>query len=175
MRNQLLPKFKTERSQHGGSLKNPQKRKRPLSFRARNHFVLRSTKAKGVWSFRKHKHEISVILQKFAKRHHIGLQNSANVGNHIHLSLECGSRKQYVKFIRAVSAAIMMKVTGYSRWNKAPEGFQFWDARPFSRIVASWKELKTLDKYIVKNQLEGRGAMPEVARWLADMGWSGSG
>ena len=163
--------IKPERSQHGGSLKNPQKRKRPLGFRSRNHFVLRSSKAKGSWSFRRHKFEIAEVLKKFARKHHVGLVSYANVGNHIHLQLEIPSRNQYRKFVRAICSAIMIQVTGYSRWKPSPKGFRFWDGRPFSRIVSSWQEARILDRYFNKNRWQALGANPTEARFLANLGW----
>lgn len=170
MKNQLTfakIKSKPGERRHGGEIKNPQKTKRPLTFRFRNHFVLRSTKAKGEWSFRRHRFEVAEILRRFARKHSIGLTSYANVGNHIHLSLEVSNRESYRKFIRAVSAAIMMQVTGFSRWKKAPENFQFWDARPFSRILVSWKEVLTLEKYLELNRWEGTGMKrAEARRWL---------
>lgn len=160
------------RSTHGGALKSPQKYRRPLALRGRNHFVLRSTKAKGSWSFRRHKFEIAEILKRFASKHLVGLVSYANVGNHLHLNLEIPDRKSYIRFIRAISSAIAALITGYSRWNKAPEGFQFWDARPFSRVLSSWKEARILDRYIVKNVWQALGAQPQEARDLAHLGWN---
>lgn len=171
MRKQKSFNFKKYPSAHGGSLTNPQKRKRPLALRTRNHFVMRSSKAVKQWSFRRHKFVISAIIKKFAQRHHIGLVSMANVGNHLHLSLEISNRKQYRKFIRAICSAIMMQVTGYNRWNKAPEGFQFWDARPFSRIVSTWKEIQNLDRYLSKNRWQALGASRSEAQDLARIGW----
>lgn len=155
---------------HGGEISNPQKNKRPLGFRSCNHFVLKSSVAKGKWSFRQHQKTIDLILRKFAKKHHIGLISYANVGNHLHLKIEISTRKQYRKFIRAISSAIMMAVTGYNRWNKAPEGFKFWDYRPFSRIIASWTEVKIIDQYILKNKWQGIGKNNTTARLLASIG-----
>jgi hypothetical protein len=97
------------------------------------------------------------------------------VGNHIHLSLEVSSRENYRKFIRAVSAAIMMQVTGYSRWKKAPAHFQFWDARPFSRLLTSWKEVITLKKYLELNRWEGTGVKRAEARQWLNLIWSHAG
>ena len=163
--------LKKQRATHGGSLKNPQKHKRPLGFRTRNHFVLRSSKAKGAWSFRRHKFEIAQILKKFARKHHIGLISYANVGNHIHLQLELSDRRNYRRFIRAICSAIATRVTGFSRWNNSPEGFRFWDARPFSRVLSSWREVQILDRYIVKNIWQALGAGPQEAKDLARIGW----
>ena len=167
--NKILKKTKSE---HGGSHKHPKKRKRPLALKSHTHFVLKSTMAVGEWSFSRHKNKINHILKHFAKKHHIGLVSYANAGNHLHLDLEISTRAQYQKFIRAISASIVMAVTGYSRWNKAPQGFQFWDARPFSRIVSSWREISNLKQYILKNQWEGIGKPIQLARLLAKQGWT---
>jgi hypothetical protein len=167
-----ISQIQNKRSEHGGSYSNPQKRKRPLSFRSHTHVVLRSTKATKNWSFRRHKYKIRQILEAFSKKHHIGLVSHANVGNHLHLNLQISNRKQYQKFIRAISSSIMMTVTGYNRWKKAPTAFQFWDARPFSRIVTSWREVLNLKQYIRKNQWEGHGTPLEFARYLAKQGWT---
>jgi len=58
-----------------------------------------------------------------------------------------------------------MQVTGYSRWQKAPKGFRFWDYRPFSRVLCSFKEFLTLKNYIQINQLEGLGYTRSEAKY----------
>ena len=165
------PGFKKEKSDHGGSLPNPQKRKRPLGFRSTTHLVLRSTKAVKKWSFRRKHNFIEDTLYKFAKKHHIHVLSHANVGNHLHLHLRISSRKNYKAFIRALSSAIALGITGYNRWNKAPEGFKFWDQRPFSRIVSTWNEFMNLKKYVELNRWEGLGADRDVAHEFMKLGW----
>jgi hypothetical protein len=66
-------------------------------------------------------------------------------------------REHYRSFIRAITAAIMMRVTGFNQWNPKPKGFQFWDLRPFTRIVSSFKYIMNLRDYIQINKLEGFG------------------
>jgi hypothetical protein len=148
--------LKTQKTEHGGSLKHPQKRKRPLSTKLTMHLQLKSTQARGPWSFRKHKTEIDKILKKFAGRYHVEIISYANVGNHIHLHIRLFRREFYTPFIRAVTAAVMMKVTGFSQWRPKPDGFQFWDHRPFSRIIQSYQAFKNMVDYIQINYLEGR-------------------
>ena len=165
------PGFRKQKSDHGGSLRNPQKRKRPLGVRSSLHLVLRSTKARGQWSFLRHKSEIEQLLEKFSKKYHVKLNSFANAGNHLHLHIKVPSRKHYRAFIRALSSAIMMKVTGYSRWKRTPEGFQFWDQRPFSRIISTWSEFLNLGKYVQLNRWEGAGVGRQTARKLVKHGW----
>ena len=156
--------FKARKTDHGGDLKHPQKRARPLSTRDSMHLVLRSTKAKGKMSFYRHKKQIDQILQKFAAKYHIQLKSYANAGNHIHLHLKLFKRQSYIKFIRAVTAAIMMKVTGFCRDRPKPLDFQFWDQRPFTRLVRSYKAFQNLVDYIQINVFEAMGYSRQEAR-----------
>ncbi len=156
-RTRQMQLLKKEKSDHGGSIPHPKKRKRPLGRRKSMHMVLRSSKAKGSWSFRRHQEAIENVLNKFAKKYHIQILDHANVGNHIHLHLKTSTRNNYKAFIRAVTSAIRSLVTGYSRWNPAPNAFSFWDLRPWSRVLNSFIEIKNLNKYIGINQLEALG------------------
>jgi REP element-mobilizing transposase RayT len=155
---------KREKSEHGGSLKNPQKRKRPIGVKSSMHLVLRSSLATGDWSFRKHHKPIENILQKFSKKHAVHILDWANVGNHLHLHMRVYDRRGYRNFIRAITSAIMIAVTQFSRWRKAPLDFQFWDARPFSRILSSWREILNLRDYVKINKLQGLGWPKSFAR-----------
>ena len=162
--------FRQEKSEHGGSYKNPQKRKRPLGLRSSTHVVLRSTKAKGGWSFTRNHKIVKELLTKFSRQNHIKIINCAIVSNHIHLHLKVLNRKSYKSFIRALTSALYIRITGFSRWNKAPKDFQFWDQRPFSRIIATWKEYLTLKNYVEVNRWEGLGFHRRIARDLLSMG-----
>jgi REP element-mobilizing transposase RayT len=164
------PGFRPEKSEHGGSIKNPQKRRRPIAIKNTMHLVLRSSQARKERSFRRHQGAIDRILKSFAKKYHVELLSSANVGNHLHLHIRPDSRKSYQAFIRAITAAIMMRVTGFSRWQKKPEGFQFWDQRPYSRIISTWREFLSLKRYVQVNKWEGSGVSRSVARYFTQMG-----
>jgi len=130
------------------------------------HFVLRSTQAVGRWSFIRHKGKISKILEKFAARNGITLKSTANVGNHLHIHLQISNRHTYRAFIRAITAAIMMAVTGVSRWSKTRLEKKFWDLRPFSRIVVGFRSVLSLNDYIAVNRLEGDGYSRDQARYM---------
>lgn len=151
---QLLKPHKTD---HGGDHKNPQKRARPLSTKESMHLVLRSTKAQGSLSFYKHKKEIDQILQRFAAKYHIQILSYANAGNHIHLHLKLFKRQTYTKFIRAITAAVMMKVTGFCRDRPKPLNYKFWDQRPFTRVIRSFRAFKNIVDYIQVNVFETMG------------------
>lgn len=111
------------------------------------HLVLRSTRAKGEWSFRRPRNEalINRIVDKFAVIYGVRVVSMANVGNHLHLQIKLSNRFGYRPFIRAVTSAIAMAVTGVNRWTKNQENApgqrtrkkreKFWDYRPYTRVV----------------------------------------
>lgn len=160
-------KFPNNRITYGGDLLRTRKGRqgpRPLSVDNSMHFVLRSTQAKGRWSFRQPRHfqRIEKILKSFAEKHGIDIYSQAIHLNHVHLQAKVPSVQSYKRFIRAITAAIAMAVTGMSRWN--PLDIKFWDRRPYSRIVLGYAEEVTLHDYIEINNYEAAGFTREEAR-----------
>lgn len=184
MKTTQLKLFKNEASSYGGDLLKSRKgraRPRPLASRSTMHLVLRSTKAKGQWSFLKldNGKKIRAIVEKFANRHKVKIISLANVGNHLHFHIKLANRHSYRPFIRAISSAIAMAVTGRNRWTvgngrrneSAANGSgrtmeKFWDRRPFTRIVQSYLGYLKLSDYIKLNRWEGFGVAKSQARML---------
>lgn len=157
-------------SAYGGTLLRTRRGRtggRPLSTRETMHLVLRSSQARGEWSFRKPAHErrIRQIVAKFARRNGVKVLSLVNVGNHLHFHVQLTHRQLYRPFIRGMTAAIAMAVTGASRWRKGTRA-RFWDYRPFTRIVRGFRAFLTLRDYMAINRLEGAGVPRERARWL---------
>lgn len=171
-----------EKSAYGGDLlktRAGRRGARPLSTRETMHLVLRSTKAKGEWSFRRPRNKVHVnrIIDKFSVAYGVRVISMANVGNHLHLQIKLSNRFTYRPFIRAVTAAIAMAITGRNRWTlaarkaKPPSSEKsrrekFWDYRPFTRIVESFKAWLNLKDYVRINQLEGAGYKRNDARFM---------
>lgn len=161
--------IKKIKSAYGGSLLKTRKGRqgrRPLATRATMHLVLRSTKARGEMSFKRTQHSkaIARIVGKFSSKYGVQILSLANVGNHLHFHIKLGNRHTYCRFIRAVTSAIAMAVSGVSRWN-AGDGSKFWDYRPFTRIIdGGMTAFLRLRDYVRINQLEGEGFIREVAR-----------
>lgn len=180
-----------EKSAYGGELlktRAGRQHGRPLSTRDTMHLVLRSTKAKGEWSFRRPRNAAHVnrIIDKFAVIYGVRVISMANVGNHLHLQIKLANRFTFKPFIRAVTAAIAMSVTGRNRWTKAgghggegggalvgaakPSSMmkreKFWDYRPYTRVVEGFKAWLTLKDYIKINEFEGAGYKRDDARFM---------
>lgn len=170
-RTKQLTFFKRGEHAFGGSLMTKRKGRcaRPLSVSKSMHLVLRSSRAKGEWSFRKSQNarRIREIFQKFSRKFGVRILSAANVGNHLHLHVQLTNRQTYRGFIRAVTSAIAMAITGGSRWQVPQTGrLKFWDRRPFSRIVQGYRDRLRIEDYLRVNQLEGEGFSRSLARVL---------
>jgi REP element-mobilizing transposase RayT len=168
-RSTQLKLLRDEPSAYGGDLLKSRKGRahgRPLHTKHTIHLVLRSTKAKGAWSFKKHENEkaIELIFRKFSSKYGIKVLSLANVGNHLHAQIKLTNRFGYAKFIRAITGAIAQAVTGQSRWRNSGTKLNFWDRRPFTRAVKSFRAYLNLRDYIRINQLEGFGYSRDEAR-----------
>ena len=161
--------LKKENQAYGGDLLKTRKersRPRPLDTRNSMHLVLRSSKAIGQKSFRtaKNQAKIKSIVAKFAAKNGIKILSLANVGNHLHFHIRLSNRYCYKPFIRAITSAIAMAVSGINRWNRKTGAtsascarLKFWDYRPFTRVVFGLRAFLALKDYVQVNQLEGSG------------------
>lgn len=142
---------------------------RPLATKNTMHFVLRSSKAKGIWSMARpnNRKKIDRITRKFAQKYGVRILSLANVGNHLHFHVQLTNLFTYKAFIRAISGAIAIAVTGQNRWTKVNDGpkLKFWDYRPFSRVIAGGRRaFLAVKDYLQINQLEGFGFKRDVAQ-----------
>jgi REP element-mobilizing transposase RayT len=155
----------------GGSyLKNSNpKTPRPISIKKSMHLVMRSSYAKGEYSFLKRAKKIQDIINTQGKAFGVKVYRQANGGNHLHLVILPRSRQAFNGFIRAISGLIARCVLDVERGRsffksdgKNPAGF--WDKRPFTRIIEWGREFKTVSTYLVQNTLEALGFIPYQPR-----------
>ncbi len=182
--------FKKASKSYGGTLLNTRKGRshgRPLSTLQSMHLVLRSSLAKNDRSFKnpRNAREIQKIIAKFSSKYGVKVLSLANVGTHLHFHIKLGHRLSYYKFIRAITSAIAMHVSGRNRWtveaaaseiassqtastekSKMLPPQKFWDYRPFTRIISGLRDFLTVHDYVQINQLEGLGVPRSQARWL---------
>ena len=180
MKSQQTDFFAKKSGSYGGTLMKKRSGRigaRPISTHQTMHLVLRSSKATDDKSFKiaKNSKKIHKIINCFANKYGIHILSLANAGNHLHLHLKVTKRIGYVRFIRAISSAIAMHVTGINRWSKSStttvniNGKQkFWDYRPFTRIVIGRKDFLNMEDYIQVNQLEGFGVKRVFARIMIE-------
>lgn len=133
---------------------------RPVSIKHPMHLVLKSSQAKGEFSFLRpaNRRSIELALKKHSQRCGVVVLHVANVGNHLHLMLRFKRRALYKSFIRGFTAAIALSVGKRNRWKKSKSKLEkFWSYRPFTRIIESKRHFLTTRDYIFINELEGQG------------------
>ncbi len=89
----------------------------------------------------------------------------ANSGNHLHLVILPRSRPAFQAFIRAVSGLIARITLKVERGRAL--GIRFWDARPFTRILAWGRDFRRTSDYLLRNTLEALGFIPYRPRTSA--------
>jgi len=157
--------------EHGGSLrKNRRKIARPFCAKRPIHVTMRSSRARGAWSFlhRSNKGIVHLLVLDTAERYDIRIHKWQNVGNHLHLVVQATSRKLFQSFLRVLPQRIVFAVTGTRKNN--PIG-RFFDEIAHSRVVNWGQEFQTVLNYVWKNTLEALGfsrseisAMRQAAR-----------
>jgi REP element-mobilizing transposase RayT len=107
------------------------------------HLVLRSSQAKGEWSFLRSRNAkvVKSVVEKFAFVYGVKILSLVNVGNHLHLHIRLGSRFGYKPFVRAITGSIAMAITGKTRWTRAriksAEAASLVSATPSSKAITS--------------------------------------
>jgi REP element-mobilizing transposase RayT len=153
-----------EKTIFGGSLfKGNAREKRPFSRKCATHTVMRSTHARGGYSFllKKNQKSLRRIVYGAAKLFYIKIDRYVNVGNHIHLLIKAPSRQAQANFFRTISALIARQITN-SRKGTPSKLKKFWDGKPFTRLVA-WRAYKAVSHYLTLNSLEAVGFTKQTA------------
>jgi REP element-mobilizing transposase RayT len=188
-RSVALPGFKfSSRLSFGGDLLRGRRKsarvfdpKRPL------HVVLRSSCSTGPQSLKRFDRKISEILNRQCEVHGVRVYARANAGNHLHFVLKAASRRALRAFLKAVCGLIARKVTGSERGSarassigstsrrqrrasfEASIGDRFWDARPFSRVVAWGRDFAGVKNYLHLNRVEALGFSRHESRGMLDL------
>ena len=171
--NSNLAYYRRNKACFGGNIYagNP-KRKRPFLSNQALHLVLRSSFARGRNSMLedRHRNTIKWLVRRQAKRFGVVIYRYSNNGNHLHILVKPSrERPEFQAFLRAVSGLIARLVLKAER-GKAKR-IKFWNARPFSRIVAWGKAFARCAHYIERNILEAFGfdelndELDEFFRW----------
>jgi REP element-mobilizing transposase RayT len=147
----------------GAYLKNSNpKEKRPISTKRSMHLVMRSSHAKGANSFLRRDRKIREVIAAQAKRFGVKVYRQANGGNHLHLIVLPESRAAFQGFMRAITGVIARLTLKAERGSA--KGIQFWDKRPFTRVVEWGRDYNRACRYLLQNVLEAYGFIPYQPR-----------
>jgi putative transposase len=162
-------------SAHGGSLRRHRcgRRARPLSSYKPLHLVFKSNYR--VLRTPKRFLMVQRILQRYALMFRVRIEQVSVQGNHIHLMIRTTRRSKFQAFFRVVAGQIPQhfekegvlppktKVLKRRSVTGTPQGLrdlQFWEHRPFTRIVRSRRDRENVRDYIRLNELEALGVLP---------------
>jgi REP element-mobilizing transposase RayT len=146
--------------EHGGSLRKGQRKiRRPFDSKRPLHLVLRSSKAKGAWSFLApmNKLWIEILIPELATRFGVKVYRFSNSGNHLHLLINAPSRRAFQSYLRSLSGLLARKIT-HARKGHPIIGGKFWDELAFTKVLSWGREFLNAQAYLVKNAIEGLGA-----------------
>jgi len=161
----FLVNFNMKSQKHfgGAYLKNSNpKEKRPISTKKAMHLVLRSTLATGPKSLLRNNKKASEIIYKQAKACGVKVYRFANAGNHLHLVILPASRIAFQTFVRSITGLIARFILKAEKGSA--KAIQFWDKRPFTRILEWGKDFKISCDYLLQNTLEALGFTPYKPR-----------
>lgn len=136
---------------------------RPVSITKSMHLIMKSGHAKGAWSFStpKNRRMITRLTKSFAEKYGVKVLSAANAGNHLHFHIKVKSPGTFKAFLRALSGAIAIKVTGASKVNQLKT--KFWTQTPFTRFVHGIQDFLRISDYLLVNKAEGFGHSRQVA------------
>lgn len=147
----------------GGSyLRGNAKVKRPITTKRPMHCTMRSSLARGPFSFFRFGEAIESTIYRQGRKFGVKIYKYANGGNHLHLIVMPRSRKALHDFLRAISGLIARIVTGAERGKS--KNLRFWDARPWTRIVEWGRDFRRVCDYLVQNTLEALGFIKYTPR-----------
>ncbi len=151
--------FKMQSRNHfgGSKLKSNPKTARPLSTKQAIHLILKSAHtAYGPLSLLHSKNvdKIHNLVTRQAKHCGVRIYRFVNVGNHLHLVVKIQSRALFKSFLRAVTGLIARHALRAER-NHA-KAVSFWEARPFTRLIAWGSDYGNVERYIEINRWQAR-------------------
>lgn len=133
------------------------KEARPLSTKNPLHLILKSEKARGIFSFINHRSSIESAIAKTSVRFKIKVYDKSVNNNHIHLVISFKSRANYKAWIRTLTAEIVRIIARKTKKILR----EFFTQRPYTKIISWGRQFKTVLEYQVLNQMEYFGLRPK--------------
>ncbi len=152
---QQLSLIPAEKPVHGGDHKLGQRKTlRPLACDRPIHLILKAREA--------FQADIGAAVlenaRRIAEKFRIRIFDHAVGHDHVHLVLKIPHRREYVKFIRALTGVLARKF-----------GKGFWKELPYTRVASWGRDYSNLSRYLEQNRLEAGGEMPYKLRfWKMD-------
>jgi REP element-mobilizing transposase RayT len=137
----------------GEDLKGHRKTQRPLSVKTPLHLVLKSETQR---IFQPQNASLRRLIFETAWKFEITIRELAVNWNHIHLIIQIKDRKDYVRFIRALTSKLAQAARKVN-----PKAGKLFSLRPYSRIVSWGRDFENAIEYLYKNIEEAFGGRRE--------------
>lgn len=138
------------KKQFGGELLIGQRKtQRPLSIKKPIHLVLRSSQSKVFVPWNR---SLEELIYRIAKQFNVKIYDLSLNWSHIHSIIMIKDRKDYVRFIRALTSILAQKIK--LKFGKVTSVFNL---RPFTRILEWGRDFNNVLDYVLLNQLESVG------------------
>ena len=120
--------------------------------------------------------KVAKLVASISNRFGVTLVKYSNVGNHLHLVVRLPakgmtSKLLYAKWIRLLTSRLAFEIgrakKGEPLKDENGKRTKFWDAIPFSRVIHGRRDWNTIDRYVLKNELEALGFPKPVAVAMA--------
>ena len=190
--------FKTHwkhRLTHGGVLRQKKQGRgaRPLSNKEPLHLVFKIDKARLRQRSLRTGQSFALtksIIEKYAKKFHVRIEQLSIQGDHIHILLQAPKRQLYQNFFRLVAGQIAQRflkegllIAISKKMTDTPSqqplavksnGTKLWKYRPFTRVIRGWQAYRIVRDYVQLNEQEARGVIPyrkERLRGMSSQDW----
>jgi REP element-mobilizing transposase RayT len=133
----------------GEDLEGKRKAQRPLSIKTPIHLVLKSETQR---IFQPQNASLRRMILELAWKFEIKIHELAINWNHIHFIIQIKERKDYVRFIRALTSKLAQAARKVN-----PKAGKLFSLRPYTRIVSWGRDFENAIEYIYKNIFEAFG------------------
>jgi len=159
MKQLLLSKEMKRQAEFGGSLlQGKRKTARPFSKKKPMHVTFRRSHSyRRVPLFAKQT-AIVLLVKALARKHGVKVYELSVNSTHIHFLLLSPAKKFFQNFLRECSTKIVGLVTGAKKGQRLLA--QFWESRPWSRLVEWGRAFEAVRDYVLRNRLETAGLVP---------------
>jgi hypothetical protein len=151
---------------HGGEASvGKRKDTRPFSPKVATHLVLKSKRARGIWSLRHRKNhaKVTAMIYVYAARFKVRVYRAANAGNTLQLLVKANDRKALADFLRVLAGRIAVTVSGAKKGIKRIG--KFWNHLYWSRLVRWGREFHSVQRLVMNSVFhEETGSTPGNAQ-----------
>lgn len=159
-------KIHTRKDGRPSSAIGKRKIRRPIATNRPMHIILKSGHARGRYAMAPSRHDLKHLVQKMGRRFSLQIYGVALNWSHAHIVVRVPSRIEYVRFIRALTGALVLKLRKCAEYSRSADRVpmqknllkqKFFDQTLFTKVGTWGTQLKNWMNYLEKNKLQAQG------------------